>query len=93
MNNIPEDNEKDLIEKVKMALLGMQRYNWEQGVAAQAMLELGDDQWVVSLTRAKDVIMGRNVFGQKDPAAMVRAILGIVHENDSVKKSRIEYSV
>jgi len=35
---------------------------------------------------AKGVIMGRNVFGQKDPAAIVKAILGIVRENDSVKK-------
>ena len=41
-----------LIESVKVALLGMQRYNWEQGVAAQAMLEVGEDQWVVSLARA-----------------------------------------
>jgi len=42
----------DLVERVKVALLGMQRYNWEQGVAAQAMLELGEDEWVVSLARA-----------------------------------------
>ena len=70
MNNIPEDNEKVQIEKVKTALLGMQRYNWEQGVAAQAMLELGDDQWVVSLARAA-VMRQQNgkfsVIGNHDP--------------------------
>ena len=31
-----------LIEKVKRAALSMQRYNWEQGVVAQALLEAGD---------------------------------------------------
>ena len=51
-NNLSGKGVADLIESVKVALLGMQRYNWEQGVAAQAMLELGEDQWVVSLARA-----------------------------------------
>ena len=45
-------NVTDRIERVKVALMGMQRYNWEQGVAAQAMLELGEDDHVVSLARA-----------------------------------------
>ena len=40
------------IQRVKVALMGMQRYNWEQGVAAQAMLELGEDDYVVALARA-----------------------------------------
>jgi len=70
MKNIPEDSEKGQIEKVKTALLGMQRYNWEQGVAAQAMLELGDDQWVFSLARAA-VMRQQNgrfsVIGNHDP--------------------------
>jgi len=51
-NNLSGKGVTGLIESVKVALLGMQRYNWEQGVAAQAMLELGEDQWVVSLARA-----------------------------------------
>ncbi len=70
MKNRPEDDEKGLVEKVKMALLGMQRYNWEQGVAAQAMLELGDDRWAVSLARAA-VMRQQNgrfsVIGSHDP--------------------------
>ena len=31
-----------MIEKVKRAALSMQRYNWEQGVLAQAFLEAGE---------------------------------------------------
>ena len=70
MKRKPEEDEKSLIEKVKTALLGMQRYNWEQGVAAQAMLELGDDQWTVSMARAA-VMRQQNgrfsVIGSHDP--------------------------
>jgi hypothetical protein len=33
----------DLSGRVKRAMLSMQRASWEQGVAAQAFLELGDD--------------------------------------------------
>ena len=31
------------IEKVKNVMLAMQRFSWEQGVAAQAMWEIGED--------------------------------------------------
>ncbi len=34
---------------------------------------------------ARGVIMGRNVFGHKNPAAMVKAISRIVHENESIE--------
>jgi len=37
---------------------------------------------------AKGVIMGRNVFGHKDPAAMVKAISRIVHGNASTEEAR-----
>lgn len=37
------------VAAVKRALLSMQRYNWEQGVAAQAMLELGDVDETIAL--------------------------------------------
>ena len=37
---------------------------------------------------AKGVIMGRNVFGHKDPAAMVKAISRIVHEKASIEEAR-----
>jgi unsaturated rhamnogalacturonyl hydrolase len=37
--------------KVKAALLAMQRKSWEQGVAAQAFLEAGDDATAILLAR------------------------------------------
>ncbi len=37
-----ERNER--IQKVKLAMLAMQRRAWEQGVAAQALLELGETE-------------------------------------------------
>jgi DhnA family fructose-bisphosphate aldolase class Ia len=36
---------------------------------------------------AKGVIMGRNVWGYKNPAAMVKALVKIVHENFSVEEA------
>lgn len=39
-------------ESVKRALLGMQRHNWEQGVAAQAFLEAGDRESAIALAAA-----------------------------------------
>ncbi len=38
-----------MTERVKRALLGMQRHNWEQGVAAQAFLEAGDHEIAVAM--------------------------------------------
>ena len=40
-----------MTEKVKLAMLAMQRHSWEQGVAAQALLELGDTGTVVVMAR------------------------------------------
>lgn len=42
---------RDRIERVKVATLGMQRYDWEQGVVAQAFLEMGEFDWAISLAR------------------------------------------
>jgi unsaturated rhamnogalacturonyl hydrolase len=39
-------------DRVKQALLSMQRYPWEQGVAAQAFLELGDLETATRLAQA-----------------------------------------
>lgn len=44
MNNID-------VEKVKRALLSMQRYPWEQGLTAQAYLETGDMDTALELTK------------------------------------------
>ncbi len=42
----------DRIDRVKRALLSMQRHDWEQGVAAQAMLELGHIPDTIALARS-----------------------------------------
>ena len=36
-------------EKVKLAMLSMQRHSWEQGVAMQALWELGDEEGAIRL--------------------------------------------
>lgn len=40
-----------LVEKVKLAMLTMQRMAWEQGVASQALLELGETELVILMAR------------------------------------------
>ena len=40
-----------MIDKVKLALLSMQRHSWEQGVAMQAFLELYDYETVIALAK------------------------------------------
>ena len=37
------------VEKVKLAMLSMQRHSWEQGVAMQALWELGDEEGAIRL--------------------------------------------
>lgn len=40
-----------LVDRARLALLSMQRHSWEQGVAAQAFLELGETGLVVLMAR------------------------------------------
>jgi rhamnogalacturonyl hydrolase YesR len=71
------------VKKVIMAMLSMQRYAWEQGVAAQALLELGEKELVILM--AKDAVLrqledGRlavvsSNHGVTDPAANGEAVL------------------
>jgi rhamnogalacturonyl hydrolase YesR len=71
------------IAKVRRAMLAMQRYAWEQGVAAQALLELGDTETVILM--ARDAVLrqwpdGRlavvsSNHGVTDPAANGEAVL------------------
>jgi rhamnogalacturonyl hydrolase YesR len=65
---IPSSRE-DKIKRVLIATIGMQRFNWEQGTVAQALLEMGEFDLVVSFARAAimrqvdgrfSVIMGNN---------------------------------
>lgn len=72
-----------MIERVKQALLAMQRASWEQGVAAQAFLEMGDTENVILL--AHDAVVRQLDDGRlagwgswdavTDPAANGEAVL------------------
>jgi len=63
----------ETIQKVIRAMLGMQRRAWEQGVAAQALLELGETERVLLL--AKDAVVNQwkdgrlGLLGQDRPVA------------------------
>ena len=50
------------IDKVKRALLSMQRYPWEQGVSSQAFLELGDYEQTYLL--ARDAVLRQSNEGR-----------------------------
>ena len=55
-------NNKSTVEKVKRAMLSMQRATWEQGVAMQAMLELGETELVILM--AKDAVLRQSQDGR-----------------------------
>lgn len=61
-----------IIEKVQLALLAMQRHSWEQGVAAQAFLELGKENLVILM--AKEAVLRQREDGR----------LGVVGPNHAV---------
>lgn len=61
----PEDSSlksNSTIEKVKKAMLSMQRATWEQGVAMQSMLELGESDLVILM--AKDAVLRQSLDGR-----------------------------
>jgi rhamnogalacturonyl hydrolase YesR len=72
-----------LVEKVKRAMLTMQRDAWEQGVAAQALLESGESDLVVLMAKeavVRQIEDGRLAViscweGVTDPAANGEAVL------------------
>ena len=71
------------LQKVKKALLSMQRHSWEQGVAAQAFLETGDTDMVILMAReavVRQLADGRlgvmsGSTAATDPAANGEAVL------------------
>jgi unsaturated rhamnogalacturonyl hydrolase len=68
----PVSPEGERIKKVITAMLSMQRATWEQGVAAQAFLELGDDKMVYLLAKDAAIRQGRDGrlgLVQQDPGA------------------------
>jgi rhamnogalacturonyl hydrolase YesR len=75
--------DSQILNQVSQALLTMQRYSWEQGVAAQAFLELGETGTAILLARAavqRQMPDGRlarmhDKEGVTDPAANGEALL------------------
>jgi unsaturated rhamnogalacturonyl hydrolase len=71
-----------MLKQVSQALLTMQRYSWEQGVAAQAFLELGETNTAIMLAREAVQRQGadgrlacmRATEGVTDPAANGEAL-------------------
>ena len=53
---------RDIIEKVKLAMLSLQRATWEQGVAMQALLELGETELVILM--ARDAVLRQSQDGR-----------------------------
>jgi rhamnogalacturonyl hydrolase YesR len=53
---------RERIERAKAAVLAMQRRDWEQGILAQALLEAGDREGVILLTKA--AMVQRTVDGR-----------------------------
>ena len=51
-----------MLKQVSQALLTMQRYSWEQGVAAQAFLELGETNTAIML--ARDAVQRQRTDGR-----------------------------
>jgi unsaturated rhamnogalacturonyl hydrolase len=78
-----DDKEEKILEKVKTAMLSMQRASWEQGVAAQAFLEAGDD--TMTCLMAREALLRQTNEGRlsvlywdngvTDPAASGQAVL------------------
>jgi rhamnogalacturonyl hydrolase YesR len=75
--------DKTPVDKAKMAMLCMQRASWEQGVASQALIEMGEKDLVILI--AKDAVLRRKNDGRlamlgtenavTDPASNGEAVL------------------
>jgi len=83
------------IKLVKQAMLAMQRDAWEQGVAAQACLEMGDCKWVYLLARDSVVHqgpdgrlgLGYGNMAATDPAANGEPLLAAAKHTDDMDLS------
>jgi rhamnogalacturonyl hydrolase YesR len=81
--DLPFREKNPVLIKVMRTMLSMQRDAWEQGVAAQALLELGETEMVVLLAReavVRQIPDGRLAViscwdGVTDPAANGEAVL------------------
>jgi unsaturated rhamnogalacturonyl hydrolase len=73
----------DTIKKVKKAMLSIQRMAWEQGTAAQALLEMGDSEMVILFAKEAVLRQGKDgrlaqvdsITAVTDPASNGEALL------------------
>ena len=56
------DETSERVERVKRAMLSLQRATWEQGVAMQALLEMGEDDLVILM--ARDAVLRQSPDGR-----------------------------
>ncbi|HBH84007.1 MAG TPA: hypothetical protein DDY34_09395 [Bacteroidales bacterium] len=62
LDSFAQTEKNDTVRKVINAMLSMQRRAWEQGVASQALLELGEKDLVILM--AKDVVVNQKKDGR-----------------------------
>ena len=62
VNSFSQTEKTDTVRKVMNAMLSMQRRAWEQGVASQALLELGEKDLVILM--AKDAVVNQKKDGR-----------------------------
>lgn len=87
---------QERIQKVKLAMLSMQRDSWEQGVAAQAFLEMRETGWVRLFAREAALRQGEDgrlaltygTSGITDPAANGEAVLAAARETGDPELKR-----
>ncbi len=90
---------KNRIKQVSQTLLTMQRYSWEQGLTAQAFLELGDTKTAIML--ARDAVQHQSADGRlaclrdnegvTDPAANGDVLFVAAHiTNDPALQTGLE---
>ena len=91
--------ENSRIDQVSQALLAMQRYSWEQGVAAQAYLEMGETRTAILLAREAvqrqdangRLACMRDSEGVTDPASNGEALLEAVRKtNDPLLQAGLD---
>ena len=92
---VKKKGKPDIIKKVKKAMLSIQRMAWEQGTAAQALLESGDTELVILF--AKEAVLRQVKDGRlalvdssnavTDPASNGEALLfAFVHTGEEYLK-------
>jgi unsaturated rhamnogalacturonyl hydrolase len=99
VNDEPETFYTGLRRKVMLAMLSMQRQNWEHGIAAQAFVEIGDEPMMILMAREAVLRQGGDgrlavistANGINDSATSLEAVIRSAEAlNDTELKSAAE---